>query len=199
MRRIFILIASLLLVVPSAHADNSKVFAGWWIKNYGAIDAKMDPLAARAEQIFERVSMAADKKGSRFPRLVVIRADGDPYAQVIKDGSVILTYGGLKICYKGVSPSKGDARLAFILGHELAHLAKDDFWHSSAFAAVREYGDGKKVRESLMKEFNWDATDPNTQEFIRKQELQADSYGLIYMTMAGYDPKAIIDKDRTGK
>lgn len=197
MRKIFILIPLLLLAVSYAHADNPKDFAGWWIKNYGVVDAKMDPLAARAEKVFERVSMAADKKGSRFPRLVIIRADGDPYAQVIRDGSVILTYGGLKICYKRVSLSKGDARLAFILGHELAHLAKDDFWHGSAFAAVREYGDEKKVRESLMKEFNWDATDPNTQEFIRKQELQADSYGLIYMTMAGYEPKAIIDKDKT--
>ncbi len=193
---ILILIFLYLIALP-AHADNPKDFAGWWIKNYGVIDAKVDPLAARAEKVFERVSMTADKMGSRFPRFVIIKADGDPYAQVIKDGSVILTYGGLKICYKAVSPSKGDARLAFILGHELAHLAKDDFWHSSAFAAVRQYGDEKKVKDSLMKEFNWDAADPKTQEFIRKQELQADSYGLIYMTMAGYDPKAIIDKDRT--
>lgn len=197
MKTVIVLIGIIFSTITIAYADNPKDYASWWIKNYGVVDSKMDPLVNRAEKVFERVSMAADKMGSRFPRLVIIRADGDPYAQVIKDGSVILTYGGLKICYKGVSLSKGDARLAFILGHELAHLSKDDFWHSSAFAAVREFGDEKKVKESLMSQFKWDVSDPKTQEFIRKQELQADSYGLIYMTMAGYDPKAIIDRDRT--
>jgi len=197
MKKMFVLIAFLLLVVPSAQAQIPKDYAGWWIKNYGVVDSKIDPLAARAEKVFERVSAAADKMGSRFPRLIIIRADGDPYVQAIRDGSVILTYGGLKICYKGVSLAKGDARLAFVLGHELAHLAKDDFWHSSAFAAVREFGDDRQVRESLISQFKWDATDPKTQDFIKKQELQADSYGLIYMTMAGYDPKMIIEKDKT--
>ena len=197
MRQVFIVIALLLLVAHSAHADNPKDYASWWIKNYGVVDSKMDPLVSRAEKVFERVSAAADKMGNRFPRFIIINASGDPYAQVIKDGSVILTHGGLKICYKGVTPEKGDARLAFVLGHELAHLAKGDFWHSQAFAAVREFGDDRRVKEELMKQFKWDMSDPKTQEFIRKQELQADSYGLIYMTMAGYDPKAIIDKDKT--
>jgi tetratricopeptide (TPR) repeat protein len=197
MKKIIFFLSLSFLVSYLAHADNPKDFAAWWIKNHGVVDAKMDPLALRAEKVFERVSSAADKMGSRFPRLVIINASGDPYAQVIKDGSVILTYGGLKICYKGVSPEKGDARLAFILGHELAHLAKDDFWHSSAFAAVREFGDDSRVKEALMNQFKWDMSDPKTQEFIKKQELQADSYGLIYMTMAGYDPKAIIDRDKT--
>jgi len=197
MKRVFILIVFLSLVVASAYADNPKDYASWWIKNYGVVDSKMDPLVARAEKVFERVSAAADKMGNRFPRLVIINGSGDPYAQVIKDGSVILTHGGLKICYKGVTPEKGNARLAFILGHELAHLAKDDFWHSLAFAAVREFADDKRVKEALLQRFGWDPGDPKTQDFIRRQELQADSYGLIYMTIAGYDPKAIIDKDKT--
>ncbi len=197
MKKVILLLIFLYSSVSPAHADSPRDFASWWIKNYGVVDSKMDPLVGRAEKIFERVSAAADKMGSRFPRLVIINANGDPYAQVIKDGSVILTHGGLKICYRGVTPEKGDSRLAFILGHELAHLAKDDFWHSSAFAAVREFGDDKKVKEELIKQFKWDMADPKTKEFIKKQELQADSYGLIYMTMAGYDPKAIIDKDKT--
>ena len=197
MRKGILLLIFLFSTTSPALADSPRDFASWWIKNYGVVDSKIDPLVGRAEKVFERVSAAADKMGSRFPRLVIINADGDPYAQVIKDGSVILTHGGLKICYKGVSPEKGDSRLAFILGHELAHLAKDDFWHSSAFAAVKEFGDDKRVKEELMKQFKWDMTDPKTKEFMKKQELQADSYGLIYMTMAGYDPKAIIDKDKT--
>jgi tetratricopeptide (TPR) repeat protein len=197
MRKLFTSLFLIFLTAGSLYADNPKDFAAWWIKNYGVVDAKMDPLALRAEKVFERVAAASDKRGNRSPRLIVIKASGDPYAQAIKDGTVILTQGGLKICYHGVTPEKGDARLAFILGHELAHLAKDDFWHSLAFVALKEFGDEKKVRAILENELKWDMADPKTQEFIRKQELQADSYGLIYMTMAGYDPKAIIDKDET--
>jgi tetratricopeptide (TPR) repeat protein len=192
-----ILFLSFLFLASSASADNPKDYASWWIKNYGVVDSKMDPLVARAEKVFERVAAASDKRGNRSPRLSVIKASGDPYAQAIKDGTVILTQGGLKICYQGVTPEKGDARLAFILGHELAHLAKDDFWHSLAFVALKEFGDEKKVREILENELRWDMADPKTQEFIRKQELQADSYGLIYMTMAGYSPKTIVDRDGT--
>ncbi|MCX8116572.1 MAG: tetratricopeptide repeat protein [Desulfobacterota bacterium] len=192
-----VLILSLSLWSVSASADSPKDFASWWIKNYGVVDATMDPLVSRAEKVFERVSAAADKKGNRFPRFLIIRGEGDPYALVIRDGTVLLTHGGLKTCYRGVSPEKGDSRLAFVLGHELAHLAKDDFWHSSAFAAVREFGDDQKVKTELMRQLKWDPADPKTREFIKKQELQADAYGLIYMTMAGYDPKAIVEKDKT--
>jgi tetratricopeptide (TPR) repeat protein len=196
MKKIIIFL-SFLFLASSAYADNPKDFAGWWIKNYGVVDVKTDPFVGRAEKVFERVAAASDKRGNRLPRLIIVKASGDPYAQAIKDGSVILTQGGLKICYQEVTPEKGDARLAFILGHELAHLAKDDFWHSLAFVALKEFGDEKKVREILGNELKWDMGDPQTQEFVRKQELQADSYGLIYMTMAGYDPKTIIDRDGT--
>jgi len=197
MGKLILFLIFLYFVVSPAYADNPKDYASWWIKHYGVVDGKMDHLVGRAEKVFERVAAASDKRGNRLPRLIIIKASGDPYAQAIKDGTVILTQGGLKICYQEVTPEKGDARLAFILGHELAHLAKDDFWHSLAFVALKEFGDEKRAREMLATELKWDTADPRTQEFIRKQELQADSYGFIYMTMAGYDPKTIIDRDRT--
>ena len=43
MKRVFILIVFLSLVVSSAYADNPKDHASWWIKNYGVVDSKMDP------------------------------------------------------------------------------------------------------------------------------------------------------------
>lgn len=189
-----VLAISVLWAMPIYAEDSSKDYAGWWIQSYGVVSSKDDPLVGRAEKIFEKVSSAADR---RAIRLVVIKGNGDPYAQVIKDGSIILTHGGLKICYKGVSIEKGDSRLAFVLGHEIAHLVKDDYWHSMAFATVKEYSDDKKAKEVLMAQLKWDPSDPKTQTFMKNQELQADSYGLIYMTMAGYEPKAIIDKDKT--
>ncbi len=93
-------------------------------------------------------------------------------------------------------PADGDARLAFLLGHELAHLAKDDFsigprsWRSKNIqdggpppaaggnAEANRRRDGR-VRQAI-------------RDIVRIKELQADSYGLIYMTVAGYDPAVIV-------
>ncbi len=166
----------------------------WWIDHYGLIDAKTEPLVARAENIFSRVASAADKKSNRLPKLAVIGGTGDPYSLTLKDGSVILTLEGLKICYNNASLETGDSRLAFLIGHELAHLAKDDFWHSTAFAAVKGSKDDAKVRRILKSQLEKSG---GSLDFVKTQELQADSYGIIYMTMAGYDPKAIIGPDGT--
>ncbi len=185
-----VLIAACCTVVHAG--DATKDQRQWWIDHYGLIDAKKEPLVARAEKIFDRVAAAADKKGNRLPRLVVIGGSGDPYALAIRDGSVILTLEGLKICYRNAAPETGDSRLAFLIGHELAHLAKDDFWHSSAFAAVMSYPDDAQVRRILTNQLEKTG---GSLDFIKTQELQADSYGIIYMTMAGFDPKAIIGRD----
>jgi tetratricopeptide (TPR) repeat protein len=166
----------------------------WWIDHYGLIDARTEPLVARAETIFGRVEAAADKKTNRFPKLIVIGGLGYPYALTIRDGSVILTLEGLNICYRNARQEIGDSRLAFLIGHELAHLAKDDFWHSDAFAAVSEHKDVAQVRRILMEQFEKTG---GSKDFIKTQELQADAYGIIYMTMAGYDPKAIIGSEST--
>lgn len=195
--RRFMILGSVLIALFSMSAsaeDLSKDQRQWWIDHYGLIDAKTEPLVARAEKIFSRVLAAADKKGNRLPKLVVIGGIGDPYALTIRDGSVILTLEGLKICYRNAALETGDSRLAFLIGHELAHLAKDDFWHGSAFAAVSSYKDDAQVRRILTDQLEKTG---GSLDFVKTQELQADSYGIIYMTMAGYDPKAIIGPDGT--
>lgn len=168
--------------------------ASWWIRNYGAVTAGDDPLAARAEKVFEKVLAVADKKGNRLPRLVIIHQGSDPYAVAIQDGSIILTQTGLSICYRKATLQEGDARLAFVLGHELAHLAKDDFWHMSAFMTVQEHATESKTQLlSLIRGgSDVDQKDPKSQEVTKLKELQADSYGIIYASMAGYDPKQVI-------
>lgn len=202
----FVIVTLFLTVVVfqnQSWADESKKdYVNWWIANYGVVSSADNPLVLRAERVFEKVYAAADKKGNRFPRLVIIAAKGDPHAQVIKDGSIIITSGAVHLCYEGVSPEKGDSRLAFILGHELAHLAKDDFWHAAAFAAVEKYGNDKEATATLLAQLmrtdGGDRTGREAKDFIKTKEIQADSYGVIYMTMAGYDPKVLFDGGRDG-
>ena len=154
----------------------------WWISNYGQSNY---PLVQRAHKVFARLVSVADKRGNTLPRLLVINWDGDPWALCIKDGTVILTEGALKLCYKDVRPEIGDSRLAFILGHELGHLSKDDYWDLFAFDTVRRFSRSKAQQELevLLRDNPADR---------KKKELHADSCGLIYMAMAGYDPRFIL-------
>ncbi len=183
-------------VALAAQDANPADSAGWWIRNYGLMTAQDDPLVGRAEQVFRRVAAAADKKGNRLPKLVMIRGAGDPHAVALPDGSIVMSAGGLRLCYLDVPPADGDARLAFLLGHELAHLAKDDFWHRSAFMALQKYPgteDRRQLLEEMLKQTDGAmASGGAIRDIVRIKELQADSYGLIYMTVAGYDPAVIV-------
>lgn len=195
----FWLAFSYLISVATAADTFGKSHASWWVQNYGVVAAAEQPLVNRAERVFVEMAAASDKRGNRLPRLLTIRGKGDPFALAIEDGTIILTEGCLKICYRGVSPERGDARLAFIFGHELAHLARDDFWHLAAFMSVRDHTDDADSRSQLMQLLrstsDIDPNDPRAKESARLKELQADSYALLYMTIADYDPEEVVSQD----
>ncbi len=190
----------LLLVLPAQAQDSPRDSAAWWRSQYGEVTPKEDPLVGKARKIFDRVMAAADKNSKRIPELVIIKSGGDPYAAAIRDGGIILTQGALKLCYKDVDQRKGDSRLAFVMGHELSHQAKDDFWHMAAFSAVKEFAADEKIKQALIGylEKTTDVGDKKTaRDVAKRKELEADAYGMLYMSMAGYDPKMVIDQDGT--
>ncbi len=166
----------------NAVAQDRRDYAAFYVGRYGEVAAADDPRVARAEAVFQQVLAAADKKANRFPRLVVLQSGGEPWALSLPDGSVLVTLGALRICYDGASEAVGDARIAFVFGHELAHLAKDDFWHRPAFAAARRHL-GPEEELGRLRESAGD---------LRQKELQADSFGVVYMAMAGYDPGVVL-------
>lgn len=160
----------------------------WLLKNFGSLSAEEKPLVTRVENVFERVLAAADRRGNRLPKLLIIRKAGDPWVMCLADGTVVITQKALDLCYQDADENMGDARAAFILGHELAHLANDDFWNlavSQAFQRFSPANASQKLKELVNKS--------EDMEIRRKKELQADDYGMLYAAMAGYDPKAIAD------
>ncbi len=114
----------------------------------------------------------------------------DIWAKCLEDGQIVLSQKSLEVCYHGVSDQVGSARLAFIIGHEIAHLAKGDFWHN----AVSEFMGRYDSEEKGLKELNKIVRDFET---IKVRELRADSYGLLYAFMAGYDPDVIVNRTDT--
>jgi len=172
-----------------------------WLRDiYGELSPS-HPLVPKARDIFERVMAAADKRAARLPELMIIQEAKDPWAMCLENGTVILTQKALEICYQGVDEPTGCARIAFIFGHELAHLAKDDFWEWKAFEMVKKHGSGQRGIQailSMLAESEETEDSDHARELRKKKEIQADEYGLLFAVMAGYDPKAIVD-DANGK
>jgi tetratricopeptide (TPR) repeat protein len=203
MKKIFFVLFIIFLLTDtdtySSEIQDMLHHRSWWIEKYGLVGEEIDPLAARAEMVFQRVSVASDKTGNGIPRLLIINGSGSPWVTSIRDRSVILTHGALRVCYTGVSKGNGDSRLAFVLGHELAHLSNDEYWHAFAFADINMLLDDTEISEELeaqLGELRDIGHDKSTADkIIRSKELRADSYGMISMTSAGYDPRAIIDND----
>ena len=196
-----LLALALLISASFCLAESPKEHASWWIEAFGAVSPDAGNIhAKRALAVFERVSAAADKRANRPPRLVIVRKKAEPFAAALPDGSVILSLKALEICYEGVDENTGDARLAFVLGHELAHLAKDDFWHLQAFEFISKFGSDKKAVDELVdllrKTENISKTE-HARAIFRKKELQADAYGLLYASAAGYDPNVVAGNDET--
>lgn len=150
---------------------SAKNYADYWIEKYGQADPK-DPKIKKVYAIFEKVRDAADDKKNRSPKLKIVNSPDDPWAIALPDGNVILSAGAVRNCYRNVSESEGDARMAFVIGHELAHMADDHFWHLEVFAALSGRG--------------------MSTESVLEKETKADDQGFLYASLAGYQTDTLL-------
>ncbi len=170
----------------SANLTDPKSGASFYVETYGLVSPEEEPLVATANAVFERVLQVADRKASRNPGLRIVNSDGQPWAIALPDGYIILSRGALKVCFQGVSTEEGEARLAFILGHELAHLSSNDFWHREVYLSLSGETDQKSIA-NLRQSIGDAAAD-----LVRQRELAADDIGFLYSTMAGFDTSKIL-------
>jgi tetratricopeptide (TPR) repeat protein len=146
-----------------------------------------DPAAARAREVFARVREASGQDAE----LVVLEMGDRLVAFALADPAVVLSRAALDFCYRVQTPEQGDDRLAFLLGHELAHLKNGDFWHASAFATVQELRGEDEINEMLRAVLAENFRDR------QKAEYRADDEGALALVMAGYDPATLFEEDRT--
>lgn len=111
--------------------------------------------------------------------------------------------GGKVVVYTGILPvTQNETALAIVLGHEIAHAVlthgKERMSDQLAAQGLGELGSAvlgtdKKAVNIFNQIYGvsaeYGALLPNS----RKQELEADHYGLIFAAMAGYDPRVAID------
>jgi tetratricopeptide (TPR) repeat protein len=151
----------------------------FYIEAYGEVVPERDDKVALAHQVFERVCAVADKNSSRLPKLIVVNSRGDPWAIALPDGHIVLSKQAVDICY--LLPTVTEACLAFVLGHELAHLAHDDFWHYEVHTFLATHAGTHSIAEYL-----------ETQRSAKTRELAADDKGFIYAAIAGYPVSSLL-------
>ena len=188
----FCIAVTLLTVVPCGASRNPKDRIDYWQKNYDELLPRDDPRAARAHEIFQRVLDAAGRRPGVVPRLFIVKSESPyiPLAFAIPDGGIIISMRVLDICYQ--DPNRGDDRLAFVLGHEIAHQLKDDFWHIKFFQAIKLSKGNDPQDQEVLEEVRKVAS---LTDKVLAKELQADEYGIIYASMAGFNTSAIVAED----
>ena len=111
--------------------------------------------------------------------------------------------GGKIAFYTGIMPiAKTDAGIAAIMGHEIGHVIAGHHAEGASqqqtaglimlgkeIADIATGGKTSIVSNDLVSQ----GLSLGLLKFNRTQEYEADKYGLIFMAMAGYDPKEAIE------
>lgn len=184
-RRIAVAMVLLLACVSSVSAQAQPAQArdavAFYIATYGEVRPEQDPRVATAHRVFERMRAMADKNSKRLPKLVVVDSRADPWAIALPTGHIVLSKQAVAICHQQVTPAEAEARLAFVLGHELAHLAHDDFWHHEVHSFLATHTDTRPLAEFL-----------GAHKATKERELEADDKGFIYAALAGYPVERLL-------
>jgi tetratricopeptide (TPR) repeat protein len=148
-----------------------------YIRALGEVNIETSPLARRATAIFDKVR-AQVPFNDRLPQLSIIDSPDGCWARALADRTIVVSLGAIRLCYQDADKSLGDARMAFILGHELAHLHNHDFW--------TDFLRGTAIEDLIAAPTNLEA---------KKKESKADERGFIYAAVAGFPVDRLIARD----
>lgn len=111
--------------------------------------------------------------------------------------------GGKIVVYTGLLPiTQNEAALAVVMGHEIAHALAKHGNERMSQGALQQMGQqalsvaiankSAAAQNILLSAYGIGSNVGAMLPFSRKQELEADHYGLIFSSMAGYNPQEAI-------
>lgn len=111
--------------------------------------------------------------------------------------------GGKTVVYTGILPmTKDETGLAVVMGHEIAHAVAQHGEERMSQGLVTQMGGmalgaalsqrPKETQELFMTAFGLGTQIGVLLPYSRLQESEADRLGLIFMAMAGYDPREAV-------
>lgn len=114
-------------------------------------------------------------------QLAVVTIPDQMRAMALQDG-IVLSLKAVQVSYENVSQEVGDARMAFVLGHELAHLEGDHDWHNRFLCALKD----DQPLAPLLTEYH----DKNG----LTKEAEADDKGFLYAARAGFAVHRLLEE-----
>lgn len=188
-------IVLLLLFLPKflpaqpINADDPRLKIDYWLGQPNFVQVTQGEKYAMAEEVFNNLLAVADKPIGVLPTLYVFAKLELGKLFALPDGSIILPLSVIEFCSKNKTPEEAKARLAFVLGHELKHVVRGDYWIQQLlqFARNASTGPGDLSLQRAWEQWQWG------QELeVRKNiETDADEYGILYASLAGYEVGAI--------
>ncbi|MFL5746235.1 MAG: M48 family metallopeptidase [Niastella sp.] len=111
--------------------------------------------------------------------------------------------GGKIVVYTGLLPiSQNEAALAVVLGHEITHALAHHGNERMSQQAIQQMGGAALqtaianksavAQNIMMSAYGIGSNVGALLPFSRKQELEADHFGLIFAAMAGYNPQEAV-------
>ncbi|MEO6906744.1 MAG: M48 family metalloprotease, partial [Abditibacteriaceae bacterium] len=157
-------------------------------KEYGPPLSKNDPMSLRVQAIGMRFAKLSERKNI-------------PYSyQVLKNDKVLNAFaapgGPVFVTTKLMNTVSNDAELAFVLGHETAHIDRKHIVSAvekqqkvalgvGILGAIFGYGDSNTFQAFSNVAFTvW------SKGYSRDQESEADAYGIRWMSQLGFNPEA---------
>lgn len=144
-------------------------------------------------------SLAKYSKRSHLPYEFVVLNDSTPNAWALPGGKIAINRGLL-------TELKNEAELAAVLAHEIVHA---DAAHSAQQQTLGTLIQIGQAAAGIALDKTGSAANPLLQQGIgltglygqtrhsRSKELEADAFGIQYMSAAGYDPRAAVTLQET--
>jgi predicted Zn-dependent protease len=150
-------------------------------------------IAAATEEYLKNNGLANEVQNFAWEFNLV--KDNQINAFCMPGGKIVVYEGLLKIC-------SSDDELAVVVGHEVAHAVAKHSNERISQELLAQYGasivsqalseKSKNIQKIGNTVYGIGAQYGVTLPFSRKHELEADYMGLIFMTMAGYNPSTAI-------
>jgi tetratricopeptide (TPR) repeat protein len=184
-----ILLLLFLTNITNAQLNNSgdpRLGIDFWLKHYKQVTRTEK--YELAKEVFDNVLAVADKPTGVLPELYVFSNLEFGKVFALPDGSVILPLSVIDFCLRDRRHTK--AQLAFLLGHEIKHVVRGDYWIQRIleFAQTTTKGQQNDQIQTLLTQMQWG----QSLEVRKSIETDADEYGILYASLAGYDVGSII-------
>ena len=194
--------------IQSMSADQYKAF----VSSHVLLNPSKDANAAMVQRVSNKISKAVERYFNSKNTPEVLNGYGWEY-NLIKDSAVNAWCmpGGKIVVYTGILPiSKNEDALAVVLGHEVSHALLQHGNQRMSESMIQQLGGlalsvalankPAQTQDAFLRAYGVGTEVGFALPFSRKQELEADRYGLIWAVMAGYDPiEAIAFWDRMEK